>query len=75
MEVNKIKRLKLEGSDYGTSLSVYRDTRGEPYREGLTFDLIDGDGDLVAVLLQPWELRQLYKAIGEALEVGQNANN
>jgi len=44
----------------GDCLRVHYDNRGDPYREGLTFDLTENEYDhVVSVFLEGFELRQL----------------
>jgi hypothetical protein len=67
MYIKRINRVTLTGTDEGTSLSIMNDNRGEPYREGLSFELSDNYGT-VSVLLDKYELLKFRDAINNALE-------
>lgn len=60
MKVNdNVRRVVFQAED-GRELHVHYDNRGDPYRQGVTFDLIDADSqNSVAVFLEESELRQL----------------
>lgn len=53
------QRIDFEGED-GDTLSVHYDNRGEPYREGITLDLHNGDTQQgIGVFLTNREARDL----------------
>jgi len=67
MRISRPKRIRLDGVDANTSLTIEYDNRGEPYREGLSFEIED-NGEWVRVMLERYELGKLKAAIDAALE-------
>jgi hypothetical protein len=71
MKIQRVKLLTLPGIDQDSSLSVYYDNRGEPFREGLTIQMMDSEG-VVYTMLGRYELEQLRSVIDEALSKGES---
>jgi hypothetical protein len=65
--ISNIKKIRLDGEDTNTSFTIEYDNRGEPYREGLSFEIED-NGEWVRVMLERYELGKLKAAIDAALE-------
>ena len=54
----------------GGKLLVRRDNRGDPFRDGFSFDIMDGYDNVVGVFLEEEEAKALRVMLNERFPIG-----
>lgn len=68
MKVNPNIGAKIFRGEDGDRLSFSYDNRGEPFREGITIELQDGDYNSVHVFLEEREVKELKEFLNDLCE-------